>query len=261
MAVVEIISNIHDATDESEAEQQQGERAGDNMSDQKAKSAQHFLNILMALEEQITRTTDLGGDPEHAEGQAIQVVEPNIVLTTISAPPRESNTGLSFVIVKSNVSEQHGEDEENGFRDENIKTLKNNEALPPNTRTSISLPASLFNIKNENGNYQFIEFQTVGVSEGIQHVKTRIIVVFMIVDWVGKTLLSLLWSFIMFMVGIGIQNWIWTILTLIILITGRKEQCTYYSTTLRLFCTLQAGFNFKCFVWQNCKKNEIPISP
>ena len=149
MAVVGIISNIHDATDESEAEQQQGERAGDNMSDQKANSAQHFLNILMALEEHITRTTDLDSG---TEGQALQVVEPNIVLTTISAPPRESNTGLSFVVVESNVREQHSEEEGTSFLEENIKTLKNNEAR--RTRTSISLPASLFNITNENGKYQ-----------------------------------------------------------------------------------------------------------
>ena len=159
MAVVEIISNIHAATDKYEAEQ--GERAGDNMSDLKANNAQQFLNILMALEEHITRTTYLDS------GTECQVVEPNIVLTTILAPPRESNTGLSFFVVESNVSEQHREDEEIAFLEENIKTLKNNDTLPLETRTSISLPASLFNITIENGKYQngdrklsqFIEFQ------------------------------------------------------------------------------------------------------
>ena len=150
MAVVKIISNIHAAMDNNEAEQQGG-RAADNMADQKANNAQYFLNILMGLEEHITRTTYLNSG---AEGQALQVVEPNIVLITIPAPLRASNTGLSFVVVESNVREQHIEDEETGFLKENIKILKNNEVLPLETRTSISLPASLFNITNENGKYQ-----------------------------------------------------------------------------------------------------------
>ena len=138
MAVVGIINNIHDATDESEAQQQYGDTHGNNKG---ASNAPHFLEILLALEKQITRTTSLGGlgNPTF--------IEPNIALTTIPAPSRESNTGLSFV-VRSTIGD--GDDEDEGFQDENIKTLTNNEALPSDTKTSISLPASLFNVTTDS---------------------------------------------------------------------------------------------------------------
>ena len=141
MAVVGIINNIHDATDESEAQQKDGDTDGDNMDDRMASNAPHFLEILLALEKQITRTTSLGGlgNPTF--------IEPNIALTTIPAPSRESNTGLSFV-VRSTIGD--GDDEDDGFQNETIKTLTNNEALPSDTRTSISLPASLFNVTTDS---------------------------------------------------------------------------------------------------------------
>ena len=108
------------------------------------------VDILEAFETQITKSTE--------QGRNISVVEPNIVLkTTTIKPNTQRKASLTFaVLVTSN--------EDNRFTEGDLQQVdtQNTREHERKTRTSISFPASLFNVANKNGIDRSFQLQAVG---------------------------------------------------------------------------------------------------
>ena len=97
----------------------------------------HFLSILQALDHQISRSTGL-------RQQLDPVVEPNLAVTMMEVDLQQaSNSGLSFAVRKNT------DVDDNAFRPGDVMTSYEGIEGIGNTRTSISLPISLFNNADE----------------------------------------------------------------------------------------------------------------
>ncbi|XP_072050044.1 uncharacterized protein [Amphiura filiformis] len=132
MSVIEVISNLVRLTQARDEEDERSE--SENV---------HFIDILRAIDDQVETST--------ANGQTFNTTAPNIaLLTTAVNPGQQTPTGLSLVVFSN-------EDEDNEFREEDIKIYRSREEIPQEQdRTSISLPSTLFNASGYH--------DTIGVS-------------------------------------------------------------------------------------------------
>ena len=89
-------------------------------------SAEHYADILLAIEQQVNRST--------ASGKNLTTVEPNLAVTITTVMPNQP-AGFSFAVL--------GSDEEE-FNEEDIQTYNNPDDIPNESRTSVSLPAAIF---------------------------------------------------------------------------------------------------------------------
>ena len=119
--VIEIVNSLVDLTEEADVDDKSADA-----------SAEHYADILLAIEEQVNRST--------ASGQNLTTVEPNIALTITTVMPNQPS-GFSFAVLSSDREE---------FSEEDIQTYKDPEKIPQESRASVSLPSVLFNT-SENG--------------------------------------------------------------------------------------------------------------
>ena len=117
MTVIEIANNLVDLTEEANDE--------DGSDDT---SVEHYADILLAIEQQVSRST--------GSGLNLTTIEPNIALTITTVMPNQP-AGFSFAVLSSD-----GED----FRKGDIQTYNDPDDIPNETRTSVSLPSAIFNI-------------------------------------------------------------------------------------------------------------------
>ena len=113
--VIEIANNLVDLTEEANDE--------DGSADA---SAEHYADILLAIEQQVNRTT--------ASGQNLTTVEPNIALTITTVMPNQP-AGFSFAVLSSDGEE---------FNEQDIRTYNDPDDIPNDSRTSVSLPSAIF---------------------------------------------------------------------------------------------------------------------
>lgn len=114
-AVVEIVNNLVDLTEEADVDEESAEA-----------SSEHYADISLAIEEQITRST--------AAGQNLTTVEPNIAVTITTVMPNQP--AFSFAVLS---------DEGEEFNEEDIQTYNDPDDIPNDSRASVSLPSAIFN--------------------------------------------------------------------------------------------------------------------
>ena len=114
-AVIEIANNLVDLTEEAKF---------DNCN--AASGARHYTDILLGIEQQVSRST--------LSGQKVTTVEPNIALTITTVMPNR-NAGFSFAVLGSG-----GED----FIERGIGTYNDPKEIPVDIRASVSLPSAMF---------------------------------------------------------------------------------------------------------------------
>ena len=119
--VIEIANNLVDLTEEANDD--------DGSTDD---SAEYYADILLAIEQQVNRST--------ASGQNLTSVEPNIAVTITTVMPNQPS-GFSFAVLSSDRNE---------FSEEDIQTYNDPENIPQESRASVSLPSAIFNT-SENG--------------------------------------------------------------------------------------------------------------
>ena len=131
MSVIEIANNLIDLTE------------GANFDDGTAvASAGFYADILLAIEQQVNRTT--------ASGQNLTTVEPNIALT-ITTVMSNQGTGLSFAVLSSSSE---------NFRKEDTQTYNDPKEIPEESRTYLSLPSGIFNTSGSGKNHSAIITRT-----------------------------------------------------------------------------------------------------
>ena len=127
MTVIEIANNLIDLTE------------GANFDDGSAvASARFYADILLAIEQQVNRTT--------ASGQNLTTVESNIALTITTVMPNQG-TGLSFAVLSSSSE---------NFHEEDTQTYNGPKEIPEESRTYVSLPSGIFNPSGSGKNHSAI---------------------------------------------------------------------------------------------------------
>ena len=131
VAVVSIVNNVVMASNSDEASTD--ESVLDQSDDD---NAENLLDILTDFEEQIERATESGQD-------IAPVVENNIIFTVTNVPPQTSED-VSFSVTNGNNEDE----EDGGFNDADVGLNKDTQPDEDKVRTSISLPASIFQESN-----------------------------------------------------------------------------------------------------------------
>ncbi|XP_072022992.1 uncharacterized protein [Amphiura filiformis] len=132
--------------------------------DELATKGPHLSNILIAFEEQITRIANTGQtfDP---------VIESNIALSSATKSSQGNATArLNFAV----LSDNYKDNSDNTFTEENIKVYESNsEIVGMEIRSSISLPASVFNVsRNDTIGVNFVAYNTATLFPSYQSNKT-----------------------------------------------------------------------------------------